>query len=85
MERNYRKTRVGLVVGDKMDKTVVVRVERQFKHPMYGKAVRRSKKFKVHDEKNQCKVGNLVRIVETRPLSKEQRWQVAEVLSTREE
>ena len=85
MERNYRKTRVGQVVGDKMDKTVVVRVERQFKHPMYGKAVRRSKKFKVHDEKNQCKVGNLVRIVETRPMSKEKRWRVEEILSTREE
>jgi len=85
MERNYRKTRVGLVVGDKMDKTVVVRVERHFKHPMYGKAVRRSKKFKVHDEKNQCKVGNLVRIMETRPLSKEKCWRVVEVLSTMEE
>ncbi len=85
MERNYRKTRVGLVVGDKMDKTVVVRVDRQFKHPMYGKAVRRSKKYKVHDENNECKVGHLVRIIETRPLSKDKCWRVIEVLSTKEE
>ncbi len=85
MERGSRKTRVGVVVGDKMDKTVVVRVDRQFKHPMYGKAVRRSKKYKVHDENNECKVGHLVRIMETKPLSREKRWRVVEVLSTREE
>jgi len=85
MERNNRKTRIGVVVGDKMEKTVVVRVERQFKHPMYGKAVRRTKRFKVHDETNQCKVGNIVKIVETRPLSKEKRWRVEEILSAREE
>lgn len=85
MEKKYRKTRVGLVVGDKMDKTVVVRVDRQFKHPMYGKAVRCSKRYKVHDENNECKEGNRVRIMETRPLSREKRWRVVEVLSTREE
>jgi len=85
MERGSRKTRVGVVVGDKMDKTVVVRVDRQFRHPIYGKAVRRSKKYKVHDENNECKVGHLVRIMETKPLSREKRWRVVEVLSTREE
>jgi len=85
MERNNRKTRVGVVVGDKMEKTVVVRVERQFKHPMYGKAVRSSKKFKAHDENDQCKEGNLVRIMETRPMSKEKRWRVVEILSAGEE
>ena len=85
MERGSRKTRVGVVVGDKMDKTVVVRVDRQFRHPMYGKAVRRSKKYKVHDENNEYKVGHLVRIMETKPLSREKRWRVVEVLSTREE
>lgn len=85
MERGSRKTRVGVVVGDKMDKTVVVRVDRQFRHPIYGKVVRRSKKYKVHDGNNECKVGHLVRIMETKPLSREKRWRVVEVLSTREE
>lgn len=83
--RNFRKTRVGVVIGDKMNKTVVVRVDRQFKHPVYGKTIRSSKKYKVHDESNQCKAGSVVRIMETRPLSKEKRWRVVEVLSTGEE
>lgn len=85
MQRNDRKTRIGIVVSDKMDKTVVVKVERQFKHPFYGKAVRRTKNFKAHDEQNQYKVGSLVKIVETRPLSKEKRWRVVELISTGEE
>lgn len=85
MERNDRKTRIGVIVSDKMDKTVVVEVERQFKHPMYGKAVRRKKKFKAHDESNQYKTGSLVKIIETRPLSKDKRWRVIELLSTGQE
>lgn len=85
MERKDRKSRIGVVVSDAMDKTVVVQVERQVKHPIYGKAVRRSKKFKAHDEKNQCKNGSTVRIVETRPLSKTKRWRVVEILATSEE
>ena len=85
MQRNDRKTRIGVVVSDKMDKTVVVKVERQFKHPFYGKAVRRTKNFKAHDEQNQYKVGSLVKIIETRPLSKEKCWRVLELISTGEE
>lgn len=85
MERNNRKSRVGVVVGDKMNKTILVRVDRQIMHPMYGKAIRRSKKYVAHDEKNECKVGSTVRIVETRPLSKTKRWRVVEVISTGEE
>ena len=85
MQRNDRKTRIGVVVSDKMDKTVVVKVERQFKHPFYGKAVRRTKNFKAHDEQNQYKVGSLVKIIETRPLSKDKHWRVLELISTSEE
>jgi small subunit ribosomal protein S17 len=85
MERNDRKTRIGVIVSAKMDKTVVVEVERQFKHPMYGKAVRRTKKFKAHDENNQYKAGSQVKIEETRPLSKDKRWRVVEVLSAGQE
>ena len=70
-ERGYRKTRRGYVVSDKMDKTVVVKVERRLMHPKYGKFVKRSTKFKVHDQNNDCHVGDVVRIMETRPLSKE--------------
>ncbi len=80
--RNRRKVRVGTVVSDKMDKTVVVRVERQFKHPLYGKVVKKSTKFKAHDEKNQCQTGDLVKIMETRPLSRTKRWRVVEILTT---
>jgi small subunit ribosomal protein S17 len=79
-ERNQRKFRVGVVVSDKADKTVVVSVRRQMVHPMYNKIVRKSKKFYVHDETNDCHVGDTVRIVETRPLSKTKRWRVVEVL-----
>ncbi len=76
-----RKTRFGRVVSDKMDKTVVVAVETPRRHPLYRKTIRRAVKYKAHDEKNQCRVGDMVRIVETRPLSKEKRWRVAEIIT----
>jgi small subunit ribosomal protein S17 len=79
-----RKVREGLVVSDKMAKTVVVAVETRKVHPLYKKAVRLTKKYKAHDENNACKVGDKVKIVETRPLSKEKRWRVAEIMSTKE-
>lgn len=80
-ERNRRKVRVGLVVSDAMDKTVTVTVERQFPHPLYGKAMKRSKKYHAHDENNEYQIGDTVRIVETRPLSKTKRWRVLELMS----
>jgi small subunit ribosomal protein S17 len=82
MERHgsSRKRLVGSVVGDKMDKTVVVSVERMVRHRRYGKVLRRVKKYKVHDEKNTCRVGDVVRIVESRPLSREKRWAVEEIV-----
>jgi small subunit ribosomal protein S17 len=79
-QRGYRKTREGLVVSDKMDKTVVVAVEDRVKHPKYGKVLRRTKKYKAHDEKNACGVGDRVLLMETRPLSATKRWRVAEIL-----
>ena len=79
-ERGYRKTRRGYVVSDKMDKTVVVEVEDRVKHPLYGKVLRRTSKVKVHDEQNTAGVGDLVLIMETRPLSATKRWRVVEVL-----
>jgi small subunit ribosomal protein S17 len=78
--RGSRKTRVGVVVSDKMQKTVVVAVERRVPHPMYGKMVTRTTKFKAHDEQNASKVGDRVRIMETRPLSKDKRWRVVEIV-----
>lgn len=84
-ERSQRKTRIGVVVSDKMDKTVVVAVETRVRHPLYARTVRRTKKFKVHDETNTCRVGDKVRITETRPLSKEKRWRVAEIMLRSEE
>ncbi len=78
--RGYRKTREGLVVSDKMDKTVVVAVEDRVKHPKYGKVLRRTKKYKAHDEQNECGVGDRVLLMETRPLSATKRWRVAEIL-----
>jgi small subunit ribosomal protein S17 len=75
-----RKTRIGRVIGDKMDKTVIVAVDTVRKHPLYKKTIRRTMKYYAHDEKNQCKIGDKVRIEETRPLSKLKRWRVAEVL-----
>ncbi|NOZ28026.1 MAG: 30S ribosomal protein S17 [Chloroflexi bacterium] len=83
--RGRRKTLVGEVVSDKMDKTVVVRVDRTRRHPLYGKVIKVSKRFKAHDEENQCRVGDIVRIVESRPLSREKRWVVTEILSRGEE
>lgn len=78
--RNYRKTREGLVVSDKMDKTVVVAVEDRVKHPLYGKVIRRTTKYKAHDEANACGVGDRVLLMETRPLSASKRWRVIEIL-----
>ncbi|MBA3991403.1 MAG: 30S ribosomal protein S17 [Propionibacteriales bacterium] len=79
-ERNRRKVREGLVVSDKMDKTVVVSVEDRVKHPLYGKVLRRTSKLKAHDETNQCGIGDRVLIMETRPLSATKRWRLLEVL-----
>jgi small subunit ribosomal protein S17 len=79
-QRGTRKTRVGLVVSDKMQKTVVVEIERRVPHPVYGKMVTRSKKVKAHDEENNAKTGDTVRIAETRPLSKDKRWRVVEIV-----
>jgi small subunit ribosomal protein S17 len=79
-ERNARKTREGLVVSDKMDKTVVVSVEDRVKHAMYGKVLRRTSKYKAHDEKNECGIGDRVLLMETRPLSATKRWRVVEIL-----
>jgi small subunit ribosomal protein S17 len=79
-EQKRHKIRQGTVVSDKMDKTVVVRVERLTKHAKYNKVIRRAKKFKAHDEQNDCKIGDLVEIIETRPLSKDKRWRVKEIL-----
>ena len=84
MDRGRRKTRTGRVVSDKMDKTVVVAVEWRQAHPLYRKQVKRVTKFHVHDEENRCKVGDVVNIMETRPLSKTKRWRVTQVLSTTE-
>jgi small subunit ribosomal protein S17 len=78
--RGYRKVREGLVVSDKMDKTVVVEVEDRVKHPKYGKVIRRTKKYKAHDDANDCGVGDRVLLMETRPLSATKRWRVAEIL-----
>lgn len=79
-ERNLRKTRVGLVVSDKMDKTVVVAIVDNVKHPLYKKIVKRTVRQKAHDEKNECRVGDRVEVMETRPLSKDKRWRVIEIL-----
>jgi small subunit ribosomal protein S17 len=80
VSRRARKTRVGLVVSDKMEKTVVVSIERRVQHPVYGKMVRRTKRFKAHDEQNEAKTGDTVRIMETRPMSKDKRWRVVEIV-----
>ena len=78
--RNLRKTRIGRVVSDKMDKTIVVAVENRVKHPLIGKIVKRTYKLKAHDEGNECRIGDRVRVMETRPLSKEKRWRLVTVL-----
>lgn len=82
IERNLRKTRVGIVTSDKMEKTVVISVETLVEHPLYKKRIKRTTKFKAHDEQNQCKVGDKVKIVETRPLSKDKRWRVVEIIES---
>lgn len=79
-ERNLRKTRVGVVTSDKMDKTITVAVERKVKHPIYGKFVKKTTKFHAHDEKNEVGIGDTVRIMESRPLSKTKRWRLVEVI-----
>ena len=80
VDRNDRKTREGIVVSNKMDKTIVVKLEEQFTHSLYGKVISRSKKFKAHDEKNECSIGDTVKIMETRPLSKLKRWRLTEII-----
>ncbi|WP_207496336.1 30S ribosomal protein S17 [Aridibaculum aurantiacum] len=80
VERNLRKTRVGIVSSNKMDKTVTVAVERKVKHPIYGKFVKKTTKFHAHDEKNECSIGDTVKIMETRPLSKTKRWRLVEIV-----
>ena len=80
MERNLRKTRVGKVVSDKMDKTIVVAVVDNVKHPLYKKIIKKTYKLKAHDEKNECNVGDTVKVMETRPLSKDKRWRLVEVM-----
>jgi len=79
-ERKTRKIQIGKVVSDKMDKTVVVAIETRVRHPLYGKIVKRTKKFKAHDEENNCRIGDKVRVMETRPMSKEKCWRVVEIL-----
>ena len=80
MERNLRKVRTGKVVSNKMDKTIVVAVENHVKHPLYGKIVKKTYKLKAHDENNECKIGDTVRVMETRPLSKDKRWRLTEII-----
>ena len=79
-ERNYRKTRIGEVVSDKMDKTIVVAIQENEKHPLYGKVMKRTYKLKAHDENNTCGIGDKVKVMETRPLSKDKRWRLVEVV-----
>ena len=80
MERNLRKTRTGKVTSDKMDKTITVAIEDHVKHPVYNKIVKRSYKLKAHDEENQCGIGDTVKVMETRPLSKDKRWRLVEII-----
>ena len=80
MERNLRKTRTGKVISDKMDKTIVVAIQDNVKHPLYNKIVKRTYKLKAHDEENQCGIGDTVKVMETRPLSKDKRWRLIEII-----
>jgi small subunit ribosomal protein S17 len=80
MERNFRKERIGVVVSNKMDKSIVVAVKRKVKHPIYGKFINKTKKLMAHDEENTCKIGDKVRISETRPLSKDKTWRLVEII-----
>ena len=79
-DRNLRKTRTGIVVSDKMDKTVVVAIEDNVRHPLYKKIIKRTVKLKAHDENNECKIGDKVKVMETRPLSKDKRWRLVEII-----
>lgn len=79
-ERNLRKTRVGVVTSNKMDKTITISVERRLRHPIYGKFVKKTNKFMAHDENNDCNIGDTVRIMEMRPLSKNKRWRLVEII-----
>ncbi|MDD7268014.1 MAG: 30S ribosomal protein S17 [Lachnospiraceae bacterium] len=79
-EKNLRKTMIGKVVSDKMDKTIVVTVENHVKHPLYGKIIKKTYKLKAHDEKNECSIGDTVKVMETRPLSKDKRWRLIEIV-----
>ena len=79
-ERNYRKTRIGMVVSDKMDKTIVVAIEDSVKHSLYNKVIKKTYKLKAHDENNECKIGDRVKVMETRPLSKDKRWRLVEII-----
>jgi len=80
VERNLRKTRTGKVVSDKMDKTITVAIENHVKHPLYGKIVKKTYKLKAHDENNECRIGDTVKVMETRPLSKDKRWRLVEII-----
>ncbi|MBQ5677380.1 MAG: 30S ribosomal protein S17 [Clostridia bacterium] len=80
VERNYRKTRIGKVVSDKMDKTIVVAIEDSVKHKLYNKVIKRTYKLKAHDENNECRIGDRVKVMETRPLSKDKRWRLVEIV-----
>lgn len=80
LQRGYRKTRTGVVVSDKMDKTIVVAIKTKVRHPLYGKMVNRTRKFKAHDENNECGIGDTVRIMETRPMSRDKRWRMVEIV-----
>ena len=80
MERNTRKTKIGRVISDKMDKTIVVAIEESVKHPLYGKVVKKTYKLKAHDEENVCGIGDKVKVMETRPLSKDKRWRLVEIV-----
>jgi len=80
VERNLRKTRTGKVVSDKMDKTITVAIEDHVKHPLYGKIVKRTYKLKAHDENNECGIGDIVKVMETRPLSKDKRWRLVQII-----
>jgi small subunit ribosomal protein S17 len=84
MAREQRKVLIGRVISDKMDKTIVVRVERLTRHPLYGKVIRHHKRYKVHDEENECRVGDLIRMIESQPISKEKRWVVTDILKRAE-
>ena len=79
-ERGLRKTRIGVVVSDKMDKTCVIQIKTRVRHPLYGKIMNRTSKLKVHDEKNECGIGDTIKVMETRPLSKDKRWRLVEII-----